>query len=121
MKNVTISLPDALAAAVRVDAAKAGKSMSRYIADMLDKETNLHARQIAAIEKFLSMPKFPISDENGRLPPREELYRRDLLRGREHPDLRDGQEQPAEVARGESSASGDRSKAAAQPESTGSE
>ena len=97
MKNVTITLPDALAASVRVEAAKEGKSMSRYIADMLDRKADPRPRQTAAIEKFLSMPQFPISDENGRLPPREELYRRDLLRGREHSGVRDGSEQSGEV------------------------
>jgi hypothetical protein len=35
MKNVTITLPDDLARKARVEAAKADKSLSRFIADML--------------------------------------------------------------------------------------
>ncbi|WP_020186004.1 ribbon-helix-helix protein, CopG family [Methylopila sp. 73B] len=96
MKNVTITLPDELAATVRVDAAKAGKSMSRYIADLLDQRGDLHARQMAAIESFLALPKAPMSDENGMLPGREENYRREVFRGHEHSAVHAGPERPDE-------------------------
>ncbi len=78
LKNVTISMDEELARAARVEAAKAGKSMSRYIADVV--ETALRRagsdkteadRDVEAIERFLAGPKLRIS-ENGRMPIAEE-------------------------------------------------
>lgn len=96
MKNLTITLPDETAAQVRVAAAKAGKSMSCYIVDLLTRQDDFRAEKIVAMETFLSAPSVPISDENGRPPSREELYRRDVLRGHDHPDLHVGRQQPGE-------------------------
>lgn len=80
MPNVTIAMSDALLRKVRVDAAKAGKSMSRYIADRLareeesqpsSEELERRASQLAALERVLALPPIPIS-ENGRMPTAEE-------------------------------------------------
>ena len=38
MKNVTISMKEEVLREVRIEAAKAGKSVSRFIADMIDAE-----------------------------------------------------------------------------------
>lgn len=78
MKNVTISMDEELYRATRIEAAKAGKSMSRHIADLL-RETMPHGkseeqerrRRLEALERFFAGPKLPIS-ENGRMPTAEE-------------------------------------------------
>lgn len=77
MKNVTISMDDELLRETRIEAAKAGKSVSRYIADRL-REVGSDAlgnderdRKLAALKRFLSGPKLPIS-EDGRMPTAEE-------------------------------------------------
>ena len=80
MKNVTISMEKALAARIRVAAAKAGQSVSRYLAEAgreklesdtrneLGEKRNL---QLEALEKILAGPKWDVT-ENGRMPTREE-------------------------------------------------
>jgi hypothetical protein len=64
----------------RVEAAKAGVSMSRFIADLVDKRLRAaraesseetRSNQMAALERFLSGPKLQIS-ENGRMPSSDE-------------------------------------------------
>jgi hypothetical protein len=63
MKNVTITLPEELARRARVEAAKVGKSLSRYVADMLAKNCPTdgpsHAEALAKLEEFLSGPGYP--------------------------------------------------------------
>lgn len=100
MKNVTISLPEDIASLVRVEAAKAGKSMSSYIAEILDHRVNLRARQIAAVEAFLALPKTDLTDDNGMLPGREELYEREVLHRHERSDVHVGQEDAAQGSSG---------------------
>jgi hypothetical protein len=78
MKNVTISMDEALYAEIRVDAAKARKSMSRYIADtMRSKQETAGPKtvrrnpQIEALERIFAGPKWDVTD-NGRMPTAEE-------------------------------------------------
>jgi hypothetical protein len=79
MKNVTITLPDDLARRARVEAAKAGKSLSRWIADQLAAELhNPTMSQLEAVERFLAGPGYPGVAKN--LPKRDELYDRPALR-----------------------------------------
>lgn len=79
MKNITISMEDELAARTRVAAARAGKSVSKYLAETLREKLaeddgghpggrNL---ELEAIERFLAGPKLNIS-ENGRMPNAEQ-------------------------------------------------
>src|SRR5262245_34870124 len=78
MKNVTITLDEEVAAWARVEAAKAGKSLSRYISDRLasdrggTKEPVAKTPQRLALEQFLSGPGWPGISANR--PSREELY-----------------------------------------------
>jgi hypothetical protein len=96
MKNVTISMDDETAAWARVEAAKQGKSLSRYVGDLLaDKRGTLKTRQQHATA-FLSGPLWPVSDETGQLPSRAELYAERLHR-HEHPDLFEGSAEPDEA------------------------
>jgi hypothetical protein len=80
MKNVTISMSEDLLREARIEAAKAGMSMSRFIADLVDKGLRVtreesgreeRQRRMAALERFLSGPKLNIS-ENGRMPTADE-------------------------------------------------
>jgi hypothetical protein len=84
MANVTISLDDAVLAHLRWDAQKAGKSISRYIADLVaaDQE-RLRQDSIAAMEAFLSGPDLNLLNDDGTMPSREELNVRPSLRGHE--------------------------------------
>jgi hypothetical protein len=75
MKNVTITLDEKVAAQVRVRAAVQGKSVSKFISDLLEREIGRVGKtQLETIEEFLNGPRWPLSDENGRLPSREEIY-----------------------------------------------
>jgi hypothetical protein len=93
MKNVTISLDERVAAQVRVKAAVQGKSVSKFISDMLEREVGRGGKtQFETIEEFLEGALWPLSDENGRLPRREELYGEradELLRRYERSHSRD--------------------------------
>ena len=80
MKNVTISMSEDLLHEARIEAAKAGMSMSRFIAQLVDKglrstreetEQDERERRIAALKRFLSGPKLHISEE-GRMPSSDE-------------------------------------------------
>ena len=80
MRNVTISLDEDLHQKVRVDAAKAGLSMSRYISEVLKsvdgretddaKQARIN-KQLAALERVFNGPKWDVS-ENGRMPNADE-------------------------------------------------
>jgi hypothetical protein len=80
MKNITISVDDTLASAIRVEAAKRGMSMSRYLASLVERDRLLREEpsveeqrqlRMSALERFLSGPKLAIS-ENGRMPTADE-------------------------------------------------
>ena len=77
MKNVTVSMDDRLAQEVRVEAAKAGKSMSRYISEVVEAAVRaspageVRNRQLDAIEAILSGPGWDVT-ENGRMPTADE-------------------------------------------------
>ena len=93
MKNVTITLDERVAAQVRVKAAIQGKSVSKFISDLLEREIGRGGKsQLETIEEFLSGSLWPLSDQNGRLPSREEIYGEradELLRRYERSHSRD--------------------------------
>ena len=82
MKNVTISMDDALAVEARVAAARAGQSLSRFMAEAAREKLSrdhtdiARSRRLEAIERFLSGPPLHISD-GGWMPTAEERNRRD--------------------------------------------
>ncbi len=79
MRNVTISMDDDLYRTTRIEAAMAGKSMSRHIADRLkqepspvvDDKAEERRRRLEALRRVFDGPKLPIS-ENGRMPTADE-------------------------------------------------
>jgi len=78
MKNVTISMNEDLAHYARVEAAKAGKSVSRYIADVIEaqrreiekREEDLSAR-LARLEQAFAGPEWDVTT-NDRMPTSDE-------------------------------------------------
>jgi hypothetical protein len=74
MKNVTITLEEQVAAWIRVEAAKAGKSVSRYIGERLAEDMRQGTEQLAALDRFLSGPGWRGVAKD--LPKRDELYDR---------------------------------------------
>jgi len=58
MKNVTISMDDALLARVRVEAARNGQSVSRFLADVLAHRCQERDGRAALLDEFLTGPGF---------------------------------------------------------------
>lgn len=80
MKNLTISLDEELHRVLRIRAAEAGQSMSRYVAGLMEKDVRdnppgddeeRRKRQLEALKRLFDAPKIDIS-ENGRMPNAEE-------------------------------------------------
>ena len=80
MKNVTISMDDDLALQIRVAAAKAGKSMSKYLAEAGREKLNADELTVSegrrnlqkeALARILAGPQWDVT-ENGRMPSSEE-------------------------------------------------
>jgi hypothetical protein len=75
MKNVTISMSEELARWLRVEAAEADVSISRYLADLVaDRKAAVDRREVARLS-YLSRGGANIST-GGRYPSRDELHER---------------------------------------------
>jgi hypothetical protein len=88
MKNVTISLPDHLARRARVEAAKAGMSLSRWIGGLIRTDLGVGQPGGATLRDLIGRPGWP--GVAADLPKRSELYDRPALRRHNSADLRDG-------------------------------
>jgi hypothetical protein len=73
MKNVTISMDDATLAWVRVEAAKAGQSVSRWLASLVENGRSRERDQSAAMARLLAMPALNLEPMK-RPFSREEFY-----------------------------------------------
>jgi hypothetical protein len=100
MKNVTITLPELLARRARVEAAKAGKSLSRWIGDLVQRDLPSAETQKEAmtLRDFLAGPGWPGVAKD--LPKRDELYDRPALRRHEPADLRNGSGRAGKARKG---------------------
>jgi hypothetical protein len=87
MKNVTITLNERVAQWARVEAAKDGKSLSRWIGDRLETEMQTGSTQMAGLEALLSLPMAELT-QGGKLPSRAEYYDRESLRRHQRDRLR---------------------------------
>jgi hypothetical protein len=87
MRNITITLPDDVAQRLRIEAAKADKSVSKFVGELIEGRIGRRRTQAEAMAAFLSAPLLDLTDENGRLPTREELYDDALLPRFERADL----------------------------------
>ena len=79
MGNLTVSMDDALIQEIRVQAAKSGKSMSRFVADVVEKQIQNTSSQsetrklerLAALQRVFDGPMWDVT-ENGRMPTADE-------------------------------------------------
>jgi hypothetical protein len=79
LKKVTISLDDQTAAGVRIEAAKEGKSLPRWIGDLLRRRMTESREYEAAMRAYLARAPFDLQPGT-RLPKRDELHDRCRLR-----------------------------------------
>jgi hypothetical protein len=84
LKNVTVSMEESVLAEARVKAAQAGKSLSRYMADLVVADTagqlghetpRTRNAQLEALERILSGPKWSVM-RDGRMPTSDERNER---------------------------------------------
>jgi hypothetical protein len=80
VKNVTITLDENTAAWVRVAAAREDKSVSRYIAELLEKRMRESRDYANAMRRFLERRPTGINAAGSKLPARDELHDRAGLR-----------------------------------------
>ena len=80
MKNVTVTLPEDTALWVRVRAAEGGRSVSRWLADLLVGMQRGEGTYDAAMERFFARQPRKLTWSDGRRPTRDELHDRADLR-----------------------------------------
>ena len=82
MKNITITLPEDVARWLRVKAAENERSVSKWLAELLESMQRQEDEYEVAMERFLTRARKPRKIEwiDGRKPTREELYDRPGLR-----------------------------------------
>ena len=117
MKNVTITLAEDVASWARVEAAKAGKSLSRFLSDLLTARRSGEMGQLQAMKRFLNGPEFP--GVAIHRPSREELYADRLFRRHERVPLRKGPKDAGKAPTSKKLAAASRSKAARGDKSAG--
>ena len=76
MRNVTVSLPEDTARWLRVEAARADSSVSRWLAELLDSMRRKDEEYEAAMERCLAIKPRKFQWVDGRKPTREELHDR---------------------------------------------
>lgn len=79
MRNVTVTLDENLAQRVRVRAAEEGKSVSRYLADLLERQMAEDDDYESSMQHFLALQPMNLSGGEP-YPKRDELYERPSLR-----------------------------------------
>jgi plasmid stability protein len=79
MKKITVSLDDQTAAGVRVEAVRDGKSLSRWIRDLLRQRLSESQEYDSAMQSYLARPPFGLQPGTC-LPTRDEIYNRPLPR-----------------------------------------
>ena len=72
MRNVTITLDEQVVTKARVEAAREGKSLSRFVSDLVADRVDRDRRQTEALEAFLAGGPWPSEGES--LTTREEIY-----------------------------------------------
>jgi|SRR5579872_6592942 len=80
MKNVTITLDEALLAWLRAQAGLRGVSVSRFLGDLIYEHMEQARQYHEAMQQFLAEEPFPFGWKEGRRPTREELHDRQQAR-----------------------------------------
>jgi len=75
MKNVIITLDDAVAIRADAEAASRGKSVSEFVSELIEREVGRkEMTDLEAIRDFLSGPGIPATGTPERLPTRQDIY-----------------------------------------------
>lgn len=80
MKNVTVTLPEDVAAWLRVRAAENGRSVSRWLAELLEGMRRGEDEYDLAMERYLARKPRKFGWVDGCKPTRDELHDRSGLR-----------------------------------------
>lgn len=80
MKNITITLPEDVARWLRVKAAENERSVSKWLAELLEGMQRQEDEYEVAMRQFLARKPWKMEWVDGRRPTREELYDRPGLR-----------------------------------------
>ena len=80
MKNVTVTLPEDVARWLRVRAAESERSVSKWLADLLQSMKRREDEYEVAMERFLARRPWKMEWVDGRKPTRDELHHRAGLR-----------------------------------------
>lgn len=80
MKNITITLPEETARWLRVRAAENERSVSKWLAELLEGIQHQEDEYEVVMKRYLARKPRTINWPNGRKPTREELYDRPSLR-----------------------------------------
>jgi hypothetical protein len=94
MKNVTISMDEETLGWVRIEAAKAGLSVSRWIAGRLQGMNNERAAKAAAAARMIAFldagPRFDLSEDGKITIDRDDLYGDGRFRRFDHDPIHSG-------------------------------
>jgi len=82
LKNVTVTLDEETLARARVQAAERGMSLSRYIGEVLRQQGAKGDPYVEAYRAWLAQKPLQFKDPGKKLPTREDLYDRPMLRRR---------------------------------------
>lgn len=80
MKNITVTLPENVASWLRVRAAKNGRSVSRWLAELLEDMQRGEQAYELAMERYLARKPRRLNWNDGRRPTRDELHERTGIR-----------------------------------------
>lgn len=80
MKNITVTLPEEDALWVRVRAAENGRSVSRWLADLLQGMRRKEDRYEVSMERALAIEPQRLNESEKPYPSRDSLHDRDGLR-----------------------------------------
>ena len=80
MKNITITLPEDLARWLRIRAAEHERSVSRWLAELLEGMRRQEDEYDMAMKRFLAREPWKMEWREGRRPTREEIHDRSGLR-----------------------------------------
>ena len=95
MRNVTISMDEELVRLAKVEAAKQDKSLSRFVAELVEREVRYRPGYEEAMKRYLSRERFLRREDPSKpLPRREELYDRPVLRRHERARVSERQVEP---------------------------
>lgn len=80
MRSVTVSLDEQVVARARVEAARQGKSLSRFVTEVVTARLRPRMTQSEVLAAFLAGPPVDLMNDEGRAPTRDEIYGGDRLR-----------------------------------------